>query len=386
MPRSLTADREDEWTIAPDEPAGRDLSRAMRPRSLSLAILLAVLRHRAIVLGIGIAAFVATVSLSLLTPREYVAQASFSLRSRNGSADIASLAAQFGMNVGGGGDPTASPLFFAELLRSRRLLGDIASQSLHTNPNTAPQPVVQILEIQGRTAAERRDRAILRLRGMIVTDVEARTGIVRVAASARSPILAQEIVTQLLAGLEQFNHQSHTAQAAEDRLFAETQLAEARMELRAAEDRLQEFLVRNRDFRAAPQLVFDNERLTRDVATRQQVYTSLMELVQSARLDEARDTPLLTLIEPPELAVKPLSRKVLLHGLVGLFIGLLVGIIWAVVRSYPPLASSSPEELNELAGLRRAAIADLKSPLRRLKLAWRKSDDSRASGPNKSSS
>jgi uncharacterized protein involved in exopolysaccharide biosynthesis len=364
MSESLISGHEGRWISDPDDPSTILIAGTQPPRSLTLSLVMAVLRNRRLVVGAGILAFVVGISIALIAPRSYLSQASFSLTSRSSPGNLASLAAQFGMNVGGGTEATSSPVFFAELLKSRRILGDLAASSFRETNAGNPQPLPKLLHVGGRTPAEKRDLTIRRLRSMVTTEVETRTGVVRVAVTAGSPLLAYEITNQLLEALERFNRENRASQAAAERRFAEGQLADAQMQLRSAEDRLQDFLVSNRNFRNAPQLVFENERLSRDVAARQQIYTSLMQLVQSARLDEERDTPFITLIEPPDLPFRPASRKLLITGVLSLTVGLLLGTILAVMRSYSPFGRSSPEERDELERLRMATLADLRSPWR----------------------
>jgi uncharacterized protein involved in exopolysaccharide biosynthesis len=355
------------WSSDPDDPSTIRMRGTQPPRSLTLSLVMAVLRNRRLVVVTGLLFFIGVVGLTLLAPRKYLSAASFSLTSRGKSGgNLATLAAQFGMSVGSGVEASSSPMFFAELLRSRRLLGEVASMSFKETPSAAPKPLPVLFGVKGRTPAETRDLTIQKLRLAIHTDVETRTGILRLSVMSTSPLLAQEITSALLDALERFNRESRMEQAAAERRFAEGQLADAQMQLRSAEDRLQQFLVSNRNFRNAPQLVFENDRLERDVATRQQVYASLMELVQSARLDEERDTPSITLIEAPEVPFRPASRRLVTNGLLALIVGLLIGTILAVMRSFSPFGRSSPDELDELARLRSATLADLRSPWRPL--------------------
>src|SRR2546428_650042 len=97
-----------------------------------------------------------------------------------------------------------------------------------------------------------------------------------------------------LALVNTFNLERRQSRAAQEKRFVETRRTEARDELQVAEDRLKSFLERNRDYRNSPQLVFDQERLAREVALRQQLLTSLSQAYEQARIDEVRDTPVIT--------------------------------------------------------------------------------------------
>ena len=65
---------------------------------------------------------------------------------------------------------------------------------------------------------------------------------------------------------------------------------------------------------------------------RQQLYTTLSEAYNQARIDEVRNTPALTIIEPPREPAEPDSRLLLLRALIGLVGGAAVGVILSLVR------------------------------------------------------
>jgi uncharacterized protein involved in exopolysaccharide biosynthesis len=54
---------------------------------------------------------------------------------------------------------------------------------------------------------------------------------------------------------------------------------------------MQAFLQANRQWANSPDLTFQHDRLERDIALRQQVYTTLVQSFEQARISEVRDTP-----------------------------------------------------------------------------------------------
>jgi uncharacterized protein involved in exopolysaccharide biosynthesis len=132
------------------------------------------------------------------------------------------------------------------------------------------------------------------------------------------------ISQRLLAAVNQFNLRTRQSQATEERKFTETRLTEARTSLREAEDRLQSFLQHNRQG-SSPELKFDEDRLEREVALDQQVVNSLAQSYEEVRIREVRDTPVITVIEPP---VAPTSADS--HGRAGrAIVGLVLGALLA---------------------------------------------------------
>jgi uncharacterized protein involved in exopolysaccharide biosynthesis len=135
------------------------------------------------------------------------------------------------------------------------------------------------------------------------------------------------LADRLVSGVGRFNVERRKSQAAAERQFVDGLAAEAERDLRTAEDGLQSFLQRNREMGGSPQLVFERDRLQREVALRQQVYTSLLQNREEARIREVRDTPVITVLEDPRLPVVAEPRKTVLKALLGGFGGVLLGML-----------------------------------------------------------
>ncbi len=92
----------------------------------------------------------------------------------------------------------------------------------------------------------------------------------------------------------------------------------------------------------------------RDVKTQQAILETLVKQYELARVDEAREGPLLQQIdiaEPPEKKSKPKRAQiVLLAGVAGLFLGVLAAFVRRALRR----ASESPESAGRMAALKQA--------------------------------
>jgi uncharacterized protein involved in exopolysaccharide biosynthesis len=133
----------------------------------------------------------------------------------------------------------------------------------------------------------------------------------------------------LLRGVNRFNSETRKSQAVAERQFVEARAAEAEIALRQAENRLQDFLQRNRVIGGSPELAFERDRLQREVTLRQQLYTSLLQNREEARIREVRDIPVITVIEAPQLPVLSEGRKSVFKALLGALVGSVVGLLIA---------------------------------------------------------
>jgi hypothetical protein len=67
----------------------------------------------------------------------------------------------------------------------------------------------------------------------------------------------------------------------------------------------------------------------REVVNRQQVYSTLVQSYEQARITEVRDTPVITVLQSPFLPPEPDGRGLTLSGALGLVLGGMVGVVLA---------------------------------------------------------
>lgn len=290
--------------------------------------------RRIILISAGIGLAVAAV-VAIVRPSTYTTSVSFMPQSSGDQAPggFANIAGQFGISLGSLGQQEP-PQLYADLLMTREVLAPIAADSFVVDSVGTRQALADFLDVEGDSpelVIENTMRAIRRR--VVSTTVALRTtGMVTVNVRTKSPLVSHQIAEDLLARLNHFNLVTRQSQAREERRFTEQRLEEARDSLRAAEDRLQSFLQRNRDVDRSPSLRFENERLQRQSQMQEQVVSSLSQKYEENRIREVRDTPVITVFEPPVRAVRadPGLRAVIL--VLGLAIGLFVGVVAVFAR------------------------------------------------------
>ena len=277
--------------------------------------------------GIGL---VLSIAAAFLWPLSYTSQASFMPQGQNRLSSLASLASQFGVSVPPV-DAGRSPGFYATLLVSNNLLADLVQHRFQTADKKSVT-LVDYLQAGGATPDRRLLAAIEKLKRKIGVSIDQKAGLVRVAVSLHDPVVSRDVTSALLAEVDSFNLKSRQSQASAERKFTERRLAEAQADARQAQDELQAFLQRNRDFRASPQLSFQYDRLADNVSLRQQLYTSVAQAYEQARIEEVRDTPVITVVEAPMLPARPDSRPFGRFIAAGLVLSLIAARVIAVRR------------------------------------------------------
>jgi uncharacterized protein involved in exopolysaccharide biosynthesis len=304
-----------------------------------------VARRRRLVIAIPILAALLTGIISMLVPATYTATTSFVPEASTQTrlpANVAGLATQLGLSFGS--EASKSPKFYAEVLRSRRLMEEVLL-SRYTDPTGEHSPgdsttLLRILRVRGRDSADSLSRGVRKLDGLIVVRVSTPTNIVTLSVDAHYPTLAAAVANRFIAYLNAFNTQARQSQAGEQRRFVEQRVTEGERELRSAEGDLRVFYERNRSWQQSPQLTFEEGRLRRQVEVRQEVYLTLKREYEMARIQEVNDTPVITVIDAAAPPTKKSKPKRLLLVSIALVVGAMLSVFWVAVVDYVGRARS----------------------------------------------
>lgn len=279
------------------------------------------------VMGVGIGGAVS----KFLLPRKYEARASFigignSRLTLANLGGLGAIAGQLGIAGLGGTDASLSPYLYADLLKTDTILSQLSNVLVPDSADaTAPaRPLRVLLNVSGRSYADSMQRTARRLRGMVVVDVQTRTGVVKFTLTARRPYIATLAADTLLGLVNGFVSRDLRTRAGATRRFLQDRLAQIEGERSLEQDRLRAFLETNRDYRNSPTLAFRQQQLQRDMDLKRDLYLSVARSLEEARMNEARDTPLLSVIDRPRMATRPSSPNSRLNGvLLGMFMPLL---------------------------------------------------------------
>lgn len=367
-----------------------------------------LLRHRWKLVGLPLAIAALIVAWVLLSPPSYTT--SSSLVPQSGAdggqlAQLSGLASQFGVNVPAG-QAAQSPEFYADLLVSRRLLEEAAA-SQYTGPvsdSAARRMAVDDGEIggamsesDGEATASRRDsvtstlvelygirapsrsaaisRAANRLQENVSVSASTQTGVVELSVTTPWPAVSKQVADRLIELVNRFNNRVRRSQASAQAEFVKERLQEAREELRAAEDILENFLSRNVAWQQSPELRFEHDRLQRQVDLKQQVYTSLAQRYEQARIDEVRRTPVITTVTEPEVPVGPDPDRLPLKVALGLIVGGLLGAFWAFGSEFVrDVREENKDDYREFLSLKEDAAEDVRRAGRKIRRLMSRDD------------
>ncbi|HJQ11884.1 MAG TPA: GNVR domain-containing protein [Gemmatimonadaceae bacterium] len=331
-----------------------------------LRLINAVLRYRALVVALSLLFAFVMALIAFLAARTYTVDTSFIPQTRRVQSQVASIGAQFGIPIANA-DPTQSSDFYVDLVRSKGILRQVAESTYRFSwkGRAVSESLVDFYAPEKVAFPLRLEKTIERLQSAISAAASPKTGVINLSVKTVSPDLSKQIAAQELQQVTSFNREVRQSQASAERKFTEARVAEAAEELRVAENRLQDFSQRNREFGGSPALGFERDRLNREVVMRQQVYTSLAQAYEQAKIDEVRESSLITVLDPPTAPARPNSRGVITRFVSGLVLGAMLGIFIAILRMYfDRTREVDPDDYGEFAALSRQALDDLKRPWR----------------------
>ena len=274
---------------------------------------------------------------TVVIPSRFTAHTSFTVESSGAGiqipAGLGGIAGALGMSLLAGAAKGPTPDYFVALTRSDSVRKLVVRSRFDETGAYAPErgtPLVDLLNVRGKSPADREERAMKKLSRMIEAIVDRKTDIVTINVTDRSPIRAAAITNRLLELLDQFSVDRRRLRSGLQRESAERSLREAQAELRAAEARFEEFLVRNKSYRA-PSLMVEYGRLERNIDMKQNVVETLVRAYEEARIAEAGDVPTVAVIDHGEPPARRSFPKWWIFLPAGLILGLVIGSVLAVV-------------------------------------------------------
>ena len=302
------------------------------------------------------------IGASIVRPDRYTVESRFKPEASDANpAQFASLASQFGFNLGIQSN-SESPEFYVGLMESRAMLREVARTtfSFTTDQDMLSGTIEDLYEIEMPDDPEA--VVVAMLVGMTNASVDVRQGVVVLRTTTKWPQLSVEIGARMLELVNDFNLEKRQSRAAAERKFVQQRLAEAQIELEAAEAELLEFFQHNRLYRDSPELAFESDRLQRIVNLREQVHNTLAQSFEQARIDEVRDTPVITIIDGPSDSLISNESNPILAGLMGIIGGgMLCWGIAIVVEYLSRQRAAASEEYVEFARLWRTTLPRLRS-------------------------
>ena len=270
----------------------------------------------------------------------YVSRATFmsSGTSESSSSQMMGLASQFGIAMPMG---NSSPKWsYEEVIKSRTMAKSLLSYRFDTEEFGPQKELLQIVTYGNEESEYGID--ILLGQGIesvneMIEVTKATTSLFELEISAFEPQLAAEIASAVMEELDQHQRDYNARKTAGTRQFIEERLLAAKSELKKAEESLKLFRERNRSIIESPQLQLEQERLGRDVAVHIGVFTTLKQQLETAKIEEVKESDYIIILDTPDIPLYPhkpkKKRMTILAGIFGIGLGMILAFIKEFVQN-----------------------------------------------------
>ena len=168
------------------------------------------------------------------------------------------------------------------------------------------------------------------LRSIDVTE-NIKTNIVRLSVNASEPKLSAEINQALIEKLDEHQRDYNRIKTSEAKHFIQERIKETEKDLIAAEEKLRDFMDRNRRIENSPALQLNKQRLTREVTVLTGVFTTLKQQLETTKIEEVKESDYVIIIDPPEMPLQKSAPNKRIIMILSFILGVGMGITAAFI-------------------------------------------------------
>jgi len=179
--------------------------------------------------------------------------------------------------------------------------------------------------------------------GDLITVKESGTGLIEVSVLMEEPQLAADIANYISDIVKEFISYEQKQEATKNSEFVEEQKLDAKDQLEISEENFVKFKEKHPQT-GTPELMMKEIRLRSAIEENRAVYITLRQQYELAKIEEARDLLMVTILdeaEAPVLKKKP-QRKLIVIG--GIITGFFLSTLWAFFTSVITLTEKNKHE------------------------------------------
>lgn len=294
------------------------------------------------------AALFGSVLVALLLPPQYTSKVVLLPSGKQDKMGVLSgLASSLGFDLSGTTTGLeSSSLLYPEILKSR-LIGEAVLSNRYRYTHRK-KPAVQTLLEYLRT--KNLERGLKKLAGRRKIDMDIKTGIITLAVTTGNRELSALVANQFVTELERYNRTRRKTKALNNQENLERRLDSVKAELAQAEDTLEAFLEKNRNFAFSddPELNRELAQLKREAVIKSETYATLTQQYELAKIETEKEIPIVQVLDTAVPALKKSAPKRTLIVLTTTALAFTFGFLWIFIRD---LLSKKygPEALQRLA-------------------------------------
>jgi uncharacterized protein involved in exopolysaccharide biosynthesis len=308
--------------------------------SLSDLLLTMAEQFKVIILTTFISVFLTFTYVQFIQIPQYVSWATVLLpdNKMGNMGGLAGVATQFGVNIPMRAQADlSSPSLFPELLRSRTFAKQILDKEFYIKKFDKDLSLLAILTHGDEPPLVGKDTLVTQALASLKTILRFDQGksslfsVIKVTTS--EPVFAKELAEVVLAELEALNRFYKSQTVNEKISFIASRISSVKNDLESSEIKLKEFNEQNRQI-SSPALLLEQGRLERDVEIQKEVYLTLKQQFELAKIEEVQETSIVQILDKPQIALEPTNKNLKLSVILAVVFGLFLGSIFGFIRAY----------------------------------------------------
>ncbi|MCX5726714.1 MAG: Wzz/FepE/Etk N-terminal domain-containing protein [Candidatus Saganbacteria bacterium] len=252
-------------------------------------------KWRNLIIVLACVSIIITTAISLVLPYKWKAEATLLIPQKQSQGALASIVS--GMS--------ALPLDI-----SSSILGRSTNFKDILESRTVTGKVIDMLDL-GERFPEHKERWKLEkaiINNMLSVKEDKQGNIITVSVETKSPTLAAAMANAYLIALDDYNQANNLIAAKRTSAFIREQLAQAKVDLNLAEDKLKGFEVEATLVKIAEKEL-RRARLWRDVKIKEEIYTMLTAEYEKAMFEEERNASFFEVLDPADIPKKKSSPQ-----------------------------------------------------------------------------
>ena len=189
------------------------------------------------------------------------------------------------------------------------------------------EPVEGYAALNPRELSQEQADIAKAIRGSIALSVDKKTSVMSMTVTAQDPQVATKICEEVITRLQTYVTSYRTEKSRKDLEYYETLYEESRDAYFASQQRYASYMDRNQGV-VLQRVRTEQERLQNEMNLNYQLYNACAQQLQTAKAKVQQETPVFTVINPPQVPLKrskPSKVKILLASI---FLGGMAAAVW----------------------------------------------------------
>ena len=176
------------------------------------------------------------------------------------------------------------------------------------------------------------ENAIKKFNKHIKVSEDRLSGLIKITTTFQDPYIAAGVANFIGNEVEFYIQKENSAQSTKEKLFISDRLLIVKKELETTELLLKDFKERNRGYDDSPELFMIYSQLFREVEAKKEVYLTLQQQLELARIEEVKQSPILHILDHAVPSTKKSAPNRVFFLITSFFLGLFLSSLQTIFR------------------------------------------------------